>query len=243
MKNTLSLFTHIILFISTIILLLSLFFPLYFDFLKIFVFASTLTLSFTLFTQKRFYSFITFLATAIWFNPIQVLIYNPTVEKIITCLSLLYFCYHGLNELIDNKRKTLISMAYFLDNYLHELDEDLRRLSYHQIILYIIKQNPDEYQLNDATLIWKIERLPLFEFILRLDYFLNIQQPKGGISAQGSNQFKHLLVHLNFRFSHPFRYSVLKAQTWQTLSWQGKWLKSILIKKYHYLDYEKILGP
>lgn len=205
--------------------------------LKQIIFYSLLIITIHFLIEKEYELFLSLFSFALINNPFMPIYLPLMLFKALEFITIVLYCYVIYFIFYSERAKYIEQIAYFLDNYLKELDHTISGLSYHQISIYIHNRYPTTSQITDFAILWKIERIPEADFTVHYEDYAHIKNNKGQVKVQFKQQFACIEAYLNFNFSESVRYAVKIVKTKQVSpSYNARSLRYILVKRYHYID-------
>lgn len=211
-------------------------------YIHILVFATAITLMVHCIQNKRYFYGLLFIGIMVIYNPFTKLITNVEVWTLLNIMTLLIFMKAIFEISYADKLKEVARIATKLNSYLQTLEKQISHLTYHETVTVIKREYGKSYLLDGSKLTWQDYDFPDFEFYILSDYFSQGGKNKGGVSVKGKNVFTNIEVHLNFNLTHHVKYTVREEGGPLKTSLYGKKLKSVLIRKYEYVDLAKIIG-
>ena len=211
--------------------------------LKYAIFFSLLLITIHFLIEKEYELFLSLFSFALINNPFYPIYLPLMIFKVLEFITTLLFAYIIYFIFYSERAKYIENIAYYLDEYLKELDHTISGLSYHQISIYIHNRYPTTAKINEFAIEWKIASLPEVDFFVYYEDYAHFKNNKGQVKALFKDQFKVIEAYLNFNFSESVRFAVKMVKTKQTSpSYAARNLRYILVKRYHYIDLWRFHG-
>lgn len=205
--------------------------------LKQIIFFSLVLITIHFLIEKEYELFVSLFSFALLNNPFLPIFLPLMIYKGLEFITAILFAYIIYYIFYAERAKYIENVAYYLDEYLKELDHTIAGLSYHQISIYIHNRYPTASHINDFSIHWKIATLPEAEFYVYYEDYAHIKNNRGQAKVIFSNPFKILEVYLNFNFSESVRYAVKIVKSKEvSATYAARSLRYILVKRYHYID-------